>query len=82
MPSYHGPRPAETARRMVAAKLAYDDLSPEARIEVDAFMFRIRQIHDLGPSAALEIVAAIAMLGDGNLKDAAAQPKRLDTIPT
>jgi hypothetical protein len=61
MPLYKAP-PAKTLdARRAAAKLAYADLSPAARAEIDAFLFRLQGIRNVGPDAALEIVAALAM---------------------
>jgi hypothetical protein len=61
MPTYHAPPESVLKARRNAAKLALADLSPESRQEIDAFMFRLTGIRNVGPDAALEIVAALAM---------------------
>jgi len=61
MPSYKPPPAKVTAARMVAAKLALDDLTPDARTEIEGMMFNLRRLEGIGAYEALGIIAAVAM---------------------
>ena len=72
MPQYHAPPAKELAQRMAAAKLALDDLTPDARTEIEGMMFNLRRLEGIGGDAALEIIAALAFrMGQDDALDGA-----------
>ena len=62
MTTYDGPPAATTKRRLAAMRAALDDLTPEARAEIEGRMQNLQAVKGCGSEAAKEIVAALAMM--------------------